>query len=161
MTTISEAGVTAGGLFYSDEVVAATLPVTGWAGEGLRIIARVITGPLHAGNLVDADGWGRAVSRMPYLVGVAAHLWGYDADGEGETSERPWWRLGRSFGDNVTPDRKYLPFGCGAVWQVPDGWPAGHRMVVVLRADAHSTAATSGDEVEVGANGWVRARVWS
>lgn len=153
--TIRESGVTGCGLFYSDEVVAETLPVTGWAGQGFRTIVRTVAN-VQPGDLVEARGRWRAENRTGYLVGVGTHLWGYDVDGDTSV----WWRIGPSAGDNVTPDRKYVPLYVDAVWTVPDDWPAGHRLAIVVRGDAHSTAAQPGDTVDVTPNGTVTASVW-
>jgi len=52
-----------------------------------------------------------------------------------------WTRISSYCGDNVDHDRHHMPLLVDTVYTVPADWPDGHRMTVVLRGDAHSTAA--------------------
>jgi hypothetical protein len=121
--------------------------------------------PVEPGDILDVDARARVtndtgVSRgtSGYTVGIGAHLWMYDCDPEPDemgnvpvVSARPWTRIAPSWGDNVSRDRHHLPIHVTAHWQVPADWPPGHRIVIVLRADAHSTAAVDGDTIAVDA----------
>lgn len=130
--------------FHSTNEVAATslpvdLPTNTW-----RTILRVVV-PAQPGDLLDVSAWCKVTNDIrptAYVVGVGAHLWAYDCD-SGLGSAGPWWRLDEdagSVGMNVFRDLHHLVLPVEVAYQVPDDWPPGHRMVVVLRADAHSTA---------------------
>lgn len=116
------------------------LPTTTW-----RTIMRVVV-PCAAGDLLDVDAWFKVTNDTlgRYTVGVGAHLWAYDVDdGLGAArTEADWWRLtpgAGSPGMNVTRDMHHLTMAFGEGHVVRDDWPEGHRIVIALRADAHST----------------------
>lgn len=153
---------------YSNDVITkgVTLPVDGVTDTERTIVTRVL--PVDPGDVLDVDVRSRVtndtgVSRgtAGYTVGVGARLYVYDADPDPgpdgkvpEVADRPWVKIGPSWGDNVSRDRHHLPIHITAHWQVPADWPCGedgtpHRIVVVLRLDAHSTAAVSGDVLPV------------
>jgi hypothetical protein len=134
------------GLFATDEVIAATLPVD-LASDTYRTMLRVVV-PAAAGDLLDVDARARVTNDVGYTVGIGYHLWAYDAD-SGQGTAGPWWRIGSLNGDNVFSPRHHMPLHTSTVYQVPADWPAGHRIVVVLRADAHSTAWKAGDTITV------------
>lgn len=143
MTITNLSGLTMAGFHSTNEVVASTLPVdlptTTW-----RTIMRVIV-PAEPGDLLDASAWFKVTNDIlpvAYPVGVGAHLWAYDCD-SGQGSSGPWWRLdgeAGSVGMNVFRDLHHLTLPVAVPYQVPADWPAGHRIVIALRADAHSTA---------------------
>jgi hypothetical protein len=140
-------------LYATDEVVATTIPVD-LPSDTYRTMLRVVV-PVAAGDLLDAEGWARVtndvgVSRgdKGYTVGVGYHLWAYDAD-NGQGSAGIWTRISPLCGDNVSRDRHHMPLAISTVYTVPADWPKGHRMVIVLRADAHSTAWVAGDILTV------------
>lgn len=144
----------------TDEVTATTLPVASGPGT-YRTMLRVITPPLVAGDLLDVDGRARVTSSLSYAVGVGYHLWQYDVD-NGLGSSGTWTQISSDNGDNVFQPRHHMPLHTSCVYQVPADWPAGHRMTVVLRADAMSTAWQSGDAITVDqAYGQLTARRWS
>ncbi|SMF87131.1 hypothetical protein [Streptomyces sp. Amel2xC10] len=162
------------GVYETDEVTATSLPVD-LATDTWRTVMRSVV-PVAAGDRLDVTARARVtndvgVSRgdSGYTVGVGAHLWVYDCDpdpGPDGTvpvvSERPWTRIAPSWGDNVSRDRHHLPIALTAMWDVPANWPPGHRAVVVLRADAHSTAWKSGDTLTVdGGYGQLIVRRWT
>lgn len=110
------------------------LPTTTW-----RTVLRVVV-PVDAGDLLDVSAWMRTTTSVDYPVGVGEHLWAYDVDVP--AAEREWWRLdpSGSVGMNIVRDVHHLTLGLELPYVVPATWPPGHRIVVVLRADAHSTA---------------------
>lgn len=155
---LSTSGMALSGLYATDEVVAEVLPVD-LATDTWRTMLRVIA-PAAAGDVLDVSGRARVSSRLPYTVGVGWHLWVYDLDDQG--SSGPWWKISPSCGDNVNYDRHHMPLHITGVWTVPAEWPAGHRAVVVLRADAHSTAWQPGDTITVDqAYGLLAVRRWT
>lgn len=147
------------GLWFTDEVVASKLtvdlPTTTWA-TMLRVVV-----PVTAGDQLDITAWARVTNDTGYTVGVGWHLWQYDVDDGVPSADRVWERIGLSCGDNVDKPRHHMPLAITSVYQVPDDWPGGHRMVVVLRADAHSTAAVAGDFLTVDKVGGLTVRRWS
>jgi hypothetical protein len=133
-------------LHSDDDVVATTIPVD-LSTTTYRTMLRVIA-PVEPGDVLDVAGRARVTNNVGYNVGVGYHLWAYDVD-SGQGSAGPWWRISSYNGDNVDPQRHHMPLHSSTVYQVPDTWPTGHRIVVVLRADAHSTAWESGDTLVV------------
>jgi hypothetical protein len=168
MTTITNVPgpLTLAGLHSTDEVVAKTLPVD-LPTDTYRTMLRVVV-PVASGDLLDISGWARVtndtgVSRgtTGYTVGVGYHLWMYDVDA-GPVSAGDWLRISPLCGDNVPRDRHHMPLAISTVYTVPADWPEGHRMVVALRADAHSTAWVSGDTLTVDREyGHLTARRWT
>jgi hypothetical protein len=148
MTTINASGpLTLIGLHANSDVVPPNLvidlPTTTW-----RVILRHVV-PVAAGDVLDVDAWFKVTNDTVgrYTVGVGAHLWAYDVDdGKGAArTEADWWKLDAdpgagSPGMNVTRDLHHLVMSFGETYIVPDTWPEGHRIVIALRADAHSTA---------------------
>ncbi|MYX16846.1 hypothetical protein GTY67_26215 [Streptomyces sp. SID8374] len=110
-----------------------------------RMLYRVVTGPLSPGDALDISGDARVTNDCGYpggtryTIGVGWHLWAYSYT-DPARSAGPWWRVSHLMGDNVDPTRHHMPLHIGRWYRVPDDWPPGHRMVIVLRADAHSTA---------------------
>jgi hypothetical protein len=162
------------GLYANEEVTASTVPVD-LATATWRTVMRVVV-PVAAGDVLDVEARARVTNDVGvdrgdagYTIGVGAHLWTYDCDPDPgpdgtvpPVSGRPWTKIAPSWGDNVSRDRHHLPIGLGAFWTVPADWPAGHRIVVVLRVDAHSTAWKSGDTLTVDADyGQLIVRRWT
>ncbi|MFF9205152.1 hypothetical protein ACF1AE_25690 [Streptomyces sp. NPDC014986] len=148
------------------EVAAATLPID-LSTSTYRTMLRLVV-PAAAGDVLDITAWARVTNDTGkdrndpgYTVGVGWHLWAYDCD-SGQGSAGPWWRISPSNGDNVTRVRHHMPMAISTVYAVPDDWPTGHRIVVVLRADAHSTAWVEGDTLTVDrAYGELIVRPWT
>lgn len=140
MITTAE-GCTLAGLYATDEVPAKTLPIGTGPGQGYRTLLRAIV-PVAPGDVLVVTGRARVTNdtNPGYTVGVGYHLWQYDCD-NGLGSSGTWTQISTSCGDNVTRDRHHMPLLTDTVYTVPADWPAGHRMVVVLRGDAMSTAA--------------------
>lgn len=166
MTILTRSSLTLASLHAPDEVVAATLPVD-LATDTWRTMLRLIV-PAAAGDLLDAHGWARVTNdtgvdrgEPGYTVGVGYHLWAYDCD-SGFGAAGPWWKISPSCGDNVTRARHHMPLAISTVYEVPADWPDGHRIVVVLRADAHSTAWVAGDTLTVDQEyGQMTVRRWT
>lgn len=136
--------------------------ITSAAGVGYATMLRAVC-DVQAGDVLDVEARCRVTNQTSYTVGVGYHLWCYDADdGITPVSAKPWQLIGRLNGDNVTarPRRHHMPCHLHDVWEVPADWPAGHRPVVVMRVDAHSTAAQPGDELVVDDYGVLTVRVW-
>jgi hypothetical protein len=141
----------------TDEVTASTITIKSAPG-GYVTMLRLVCCPCSPGDILSVQGFGRITNdaSLPrYNVGVGFHTWAYDADlldANGQpipVADKPWTRISPLCGDNVTPDRHHMPLDYFATWQVPADWPAGHRPVVVFRADAASTAVRSGDKLTV------------
>ncbi|MFB7219332.1 hypothetical protein [Streptomyces sp. NPDC056227] len=168
MPTITNATgpLTLAGLHSTDEVVPSTIPVD-LATDTYRTMLRVVV-PVAAGDLLDISGWARVTNDVGrnrgdagYTVGVGWHLWMYDAS-DGLGSAGLWTRISPLCGDNVSRDRHHMPLAIDTLYTVPADWPAEHLMVVVLRADAHSTAWKSGDTLTVDRDyGQLTARRWT
>lgn len=137
---------------HSNAVEIDSLPVTAVAGEGFEVVLRTST-PVDSGDTLDVSAYFRVTNETSANVGVGGHLWAYDLDGD--TARQ--WRIGPSNGDNVDRQRHHMPVAVQTVYSVPEDWPDGHRMAVLLKADAHSTA-TSGS-LDVDANGNLIVRI--
>jgi len=128
----------------NETLMTGSIPVD-LASTTCRPLYRVVTGPLSPGDRLDITADARVTNDcgVPngtrYTIGVGWHLWAYTYVGPG-ISDGDWWRISHLMGDNVTPDRHHMPLHINRVHVVPEDWPAGNRMVVVLQADAHSTA---------------------
>jgi len=143
---VTTAPLALAGISATDQVVATTLPVD-LSSETWRTMIRQVV-PVTAGDVLDVEAWARVTNDTGYTIGIGWHVWAYDLD-SGLGSSGPWTRISPLDGDNVPPTRHHMPLAIDTVYQVPADWPAGHRATVVLRADAHSTAAVSGDTVAV------------
>lgn len=161
MTVTTTEGMTLAALYSTDEVTAVTtgLPVGTWAGQNYRTMLRVVV-PVAAGDVLDINGWARCTNNVGYTVGIEYGLWQYDAD-NGQGSSGTWTLTGPQCGDNVDPTRHHMPLAIADVYPIPPDWPEGHRIVIVLRADAASTAAQSGDKVTVDPLGTLTVRRWT
>ncbi|MBV7671366.1 hypothetical protein STHAL_18110 [Streptomyces halstedii] len=149
LTADAPGGLPLAGLYTTNDVATAALPVD-LATDTWRTILRVVV-PVEAGDVLDVGAWFKVTNDVGYNVGVGAHLWAYDVD-SGQGTAGPWWRLDAvagSVGMNVTKDLHHLTLPVAVPYVVPEGWPAGHRIVIVLRADAHSTAWKAGDTLTV------------
>ncbi|MFF3034688.1 hypothetical protein ACFVS7_27215 [Streptomyces rubiginosohelvolus] len=143
MTTISLPELRLVGFYSTNEVAATSLPVDLPTNTWRTILRAVV--PAQPGDLLDVSAWFKVTNDIrptAYPVGVGAHLWAYDCD-NGLGSAGVWERLdpeAGSVGMNVHRDLHHLVLPVEVAYRVPDDWPAGHRMVIALRADAHSTA---------------------
>lgn len=141
------------GLHTTDECATTALPVD-LSAQTWRTVLRAIL-PADPGDVLDIEArarvtndTGRDRGDAGYTIGIGYHLWAYNLDAPGGSSGE-WWRISTLNGDNVSRDRHHMPLHTSSVYRVPDSWPAGNRIVVVLRVDAHSTAWKSGDTVTV------------
>lgn len=138
------------GLYSTRDLATATLPVD-LPTDTWRTLLRTVV-PVDAGDWLDITAWARVTNDIlplpAYTVGLGWHLWAYDCD-TGLGTAGPWWRVSPSCGDNVERTRHHLPLHIDTLYQVPADWPLGHRIVIVLRADAHSTQWKAGDCLKV------------
>lgn len=151
MTIINLPALALAAFHSTNEVVPSTLKVDLSTATWVTVMRVVV--PVEAGDLLDVTAWFKVTNDIvptAYPVGVGAHLWAYDCD-SGYGAAGTWWRLddAGSVGMNVDRDLHHLTLPLAVAYQVPDDWPAGHRIVVVLRADAHSTAWQTGDTLTV------------
>jgi hypothetical protein len=136
MTTITNVPgpLTLAGIHSTDEVVAKTLPVD-LPTDTYRTMLRVVV-PVTAGDILDVEGWARVTNDTGVSRGVAGYTVGVGYH---------LWMYDVDNGPVSAAD-----------------WPEGHRMVVVLRADAHSTAWVAGDTLTVDRDyGQLTARRWT
>lgn len=165
-TVVSTEGLVLVGEWGTDEITASTLPVD-LATDTWRTMSRLII-PVTAGDVLAVNARARVTNdtginrgEPGYTVGVGYHLWAYDLD-SGLGTAGTWWRISSWNGDNVTRARHHMPLHVTTTYRVPPDWPAGHRIVVVLRADAHSTAWVAGDTLTVDREyGHLQVRRWT
>ncbi len=142
MTVTTVAAPTLLGVYATDEVPATRMKVRTAAGLGYATLLRIVV-PVAAGDVLDISARARVsnnTSSPSYTIGFGYHLWQYDVDnGVGANGE--WTRISTFCGDNVDPTRHHMPAVTDTLYTVPADWPAGHRMTVVFRGDAMSTAA--------------------
>ncbi|MER5892271.1 hypothetical protein [Streptomyces sp. NPDC001876] len=154
MTIINLPTLSLSGFHSTNELVPSALKVDLSTATWVTVMRVVV--PVDAGDLLDVSAWFKVtndITPTAYPVGVGAHLWAYDVD-DGAPVPRPaesWWRLDEagSVGMNVDRDLHHLTLPLAVAYQVPEDWPAGHRMTVALRADAHSTAWQPADVLTV------------
>lgn len=147
-------------VYADDELVASSIPVDLTTETAVRLMRVVV--PVEAGDVLDITAEGRITNDDTYNIGVGSFLAWYDVDdGIAWPHAWPWTRIGTPTGDNVTPARHHMPLTLTRVYMVPADWPSGHRMVVNLLVDAHSTAWRSGDTLTVDAYGQLVVRRWT
>lgn len=144
MTYLATTGQVLVGAQANDQLASPTIPVDLSTGTP-KLLYRVVTGPLSPGDHLDIKAEARVTNDVGvpggtrYTIGVGWHLWAYSYT-DPARSAGPWWRISHYMGDNVDATRHHMPLHISRLYRVPDDWPAGHRMVINLRADAHSTA---------------------
>ncbi|MFD1277476.1 hypothetical protein [Streptomyces kaempferi] len=129
------------GIYATDEVPATKTKINKSAGVSYVTLLRIVV-PVQPGDVLDIIGRARVTNDTSpsYTVGVGYHLWQYDVDnGLGASGE--WTRISSFCGDNVDHTRHHMPLLVDTVYTVPADWPEGHRITIVLRGDAMSTAA--------------------
>ncbi|MEH0442435.1 hypothetical protein QA811_01870 [Streptomyces sp. B21-102] len=128
-----------------------------------RTLYRIVLGGADPGDVLDIDADARVTNNCGYNIGVAWHLWIYSYTNPLKTNG-PWWRISAFSGENVTPDMHHMPLHISTLYRMPADWPPGDRPVIVMRADAHSTAWNSnggGDTLDVDAGyGQLIVRQW-
>ncbi|MFJ6729980.1 hypothetical protein ACIQPQ_34285 [Streptomyces sp. NPDC091281] len=126
-----------------------------------QALYRVVLGPVSPGDVLDVTAAARVTNDAGYVVGVGWHLWLYDYSNPAR-SAGPWRRISALDGQNCPPDTHHLSIKAACLYPMPDDWPTGHRPVVVLRADAHSTAWQPGDTLTADAGyGQLIVRHWA
>lgn len=119
-----------------------------------RTLYRVVLGPVSRGDMLKVTGEARVTNDVGYpdgrryTVGVGWHLWVYSYTNPLRT-QGTWWRISHLMGENVTVDMHHMPLSITTLAKVPDDWTDGDRPVIVLRADAHSTAWNYNDGSDV------------
>ncbi|MEV4000989.1 hypothetical protein [Actinomadura sp. NPDC049753] len=147
-------------LYADDAVVASTIPVDLSPDTPVRTMRVVV--PVAAGDVLDVTAEGRVTNDLAYNVGIGSRLQWYDVDdGIAWPHAWPWTTIGTPTGDNVDPQRHHMPLTLTRAYTVPADWPAGHRMVINLMVDAHSTAWRSGNTITVDAYGALIVRKWA
>ena len=147
-------------VYADDAVVASSIPVDLSPDTPVRIMRVVV--PVEPGDVLDITAEGRVTNDDAYNIGVGSRLQWYDVDdGIAWPHAQPWTQIGTPTGDNVTPARHHMPLTLTRVYQVPADWPAGHRMVINLMVDAHSTAWQAGDTLTVDGYGQLVVRRWA
>ena len=147
-------------VYADDAVVASSIPVDLSPDTPVRIMRVVV--PVEPGDVLDITAEGRVTNDDAYNIGVGSRLQWYDVDdGIAWPHAQPWTQIGTPTGDNVTPARHHMPLTLTRVYQVPADWPAGHRMVINLMVDAHSTAWQAGDTLTVDDYGQLVVRKWA
>lgn len=111
-------------------------------------LARIVTPVLTAGDLVKVHAAARVTNDVGYTVGVGWYVKGYEYTAPGVVN--PLFDVETLMGDNVTPNgqRHHMPLAEHLLWEVPAALD-GKRVVLCLRADAHSTAWEAGDTLTV------------
>lgn len=146
----ADLGLALSGMYESSDVVTGSgLPIT-LTGCSYRTILRTQV-PAQPGDALDVTANARVTddASLPrYNTGITWNFAYYDVD-DGLGSSGTWYGLGTSQGENVTPDTHHLSMGIDRTLLVPSTWVPGHRIAVVLRACAESTAARSGDAITV------------
>jgi len=140
--------------YGSDENVALTsgIPVD-LATNTFRWLYRDVV-PCKAGDIFRIHGEarvtndvGRELGQFRYTVGVGWSLWYYDVDDtSGVPAAQRTYQIGTPMGDNVTVDRHHMPLCITRRFKAPTNWIDGHRIVFIMRADAHSTAWAKNDD---------------
>lgn len=137
----------AAGSLYLGQLETVAIPVD-LASDTYKTLYRVVMGGVHPGDSLDIDADARVTNNMGYNIGVGWHLWMYSYTNPLRISG-PWWRISALSGQNVTHNMHHMALHISTLYRMPDDWPPGHRPVIVLRADAHSTAWQPGHTLTV------------
>jgi hypothetical protein len=155
-----ETGMRCLGVYTERERSTTTLPVGATADTGLRTVAVLSVGQRGAdtpGALLPGDLlkiYGRVrftndIGPISYTVGISAWFDGYDIDDGVASADKVWvssWLPDSDFGarSGMNVDRNivhHLLMSLPGDWyQIPDTFPAGHRLAVAWRGAAASTA---------------------
>lgn len=130
------------GYWEVDEIpldVSTTTPVT---------LGRIVTNVLAAGDLLDIEAWARVTNDAGYTTGIGWYVKAYEYTLPGVVN--PLFAIESMNGENVTPNgyMHHMPLHWSGLYKVPAEWD-GKRLVVVFRADAHSTAAQAGHVIDI------------
>lgn len=122
-------------------------------------LARLVTDTLATDDLLDIEAWARVTNNtghLPhdsagadgYTIGVGWYMKAYEYTDPGEVNEL--FAVESMNGENVTPNglMHHMPMHWSGLYQVPAAYN-GKRLVLMFRADAHSTAARPGDWIDV------------
>jgi hypothetical protein len=133
---------------FRDELQVRTRQIPVDLSTSTHVMIRYVVVPVQAGDVVLAYGAvnvtndvGRASpDHKRYAVGISTSLHRYNGTiTPPEERALTWERLGVT-GENVTPQGHHLTQNVLYPWvKVPEDWPAGHKAVIALMVDAHST----------------------
>lgn len=116
-------------------------------------LGRIVTGTLTTGDLLDIEAWARVTNDVgmhldpdgqTYTVGIGWYMKAYEYTTPGVVG--PLFDIESMNGQNVTPNGQthHMPLHWSGLYEVPAEWN-GKRLVLMFRADAHSSAwATNG-----------------
>lgn len=146
---MNSTGRTLKDFWSSTRILPSKLPLDLSPSTWINIINCVVGLPdqIKAGDQMVVRAWCRYTNDTGIGAGVGCHIWYYDYNVPVE--DRVWYRVVPSCGDNVEPKRHHLPLSIEVDFELPADWPEGHRVVVVLRADAHSSIAQPGMALSV------------
>lgn len=111
-------------------------------------LARIVTNVLAAGDLLDIEAWARTTNDCGYTIGVGYYMKAYEYTAPGVVN--PIFAIESMNGKNVTPNGQehHGPIHWSGLYEVPPEWD-GKRLVLMFRADAHSSAWKAGDLLTV------------
>ncbi|MCM2394367.1 hypothetical protein, partial [Streptomyces albipurpureus] len=129
---------------WSDRLETSAIPIDRHSATS-SLLYRVVLPATAAGDVLDITAKAGVTNDaghpggQTYMVGVGWHIWWYDYN-HPDRSAGPWTQIKPWSGQNVDHALHHLALNAAFCWRVPDDWPEGHRMVVCLKASAHSTA---------------------
>lgn len=148
-------------LIHDTQVTATVLPLSTVAGSNFKTMSRIVVA-VDPGDIIQIIGRSRVTNDAGYNTGVGYYMWMYDTDDGVPYAQKTWTKIGEMNGDNVNTQRHHMPLHLTDCYQVPPTWPAGHRIALIFRADAHSTAAVAGDNIDVDSGyGCISAIRWT
>lgn len=111
-----------------------------------RTIMRVPVFDVHFGHVLKIRARWRVTSELTYAVGIGTHLWQFNHALGSSISD--WVQIPPWAGENVIKSPvHHQPLHLSATYVVPEDWPPGDPMAIVVRGNAHSTAAVAGHTV--------------
>lgn len=111
-------------------------------------LARIVTNTLAAGDLLKIHAWARVTNDVGYTVGIGWYIKAYEYTAPGVVNTL--FDIETYNGQNVTPNGQthHMPMHWSGLWQVPPELD-GKRIVLMFRADAHSSAWQAGDTITI------------
>lgn len=111
-------------------------------------LARIVSNTLAQGDLLDIEAWARVTNDVGYTVGIGWYVKAYEYTAPGVVN--PLFPIESMNGENVTPNGQthHLPLHWSGLYEVPAELD-GKRIVLMFRADAHSTAWQPGHTISI------------